>query len=284
MAEGEKAEAVSTTDAIAVGSSSATVVGNSESLVAALYLPLDKDRLEIRLIILDPNPIQDALISCRLETVTLIDHPSYEALSWAWGNENALEHISLNNHMWMAPKNAVTALRYLRYADRSRVLWIDALSINPLRSDEALRERESQIQNMRYVYSNAFRVAIWAGVPEIDELLPFIEKYFTGSLSVMNSVFKMGLRAGYFSTQIRRSSWWKRLWILQEVALALDCVIYFGPLVVSFDRLLRELATLQQALERFFDSEREDGDAERSLVAIGLTSSMYAPRPQTFLE
>jgi hypothetical protein len=81
MADGKKAQAVSTIDATAVGSSSATVAGSSKSLVAALYLPLDKDRLEIRLIILDQNPIQDALISYRLETVTRIDYPSYEALS-----------------------------------------------------------------------------------------------------------------------------------------------------------------------------------------------------------
>lgn len=282
MAHAVPAQAATAVDVAAVASSSASA-GNSESLVTALYLPLDKESIDVRLIILEPDSVQEAPVRCRLETVKLIDHPAYEALSWAWGDNNTLEQISLNDHMWMAPSSAVTALRYLRYSDRSRVLWIDALSINPLRSPDALRERESQIQIMRYVYSKAFRVVVWAGVPENnDELLPFIEKYFTGSVSLMNSVFKMGLRAGWFSTQIRRFTWWKRLWILQEVALASDTVICFGSLVASFDRLLRELATLQQALERFFDSERES--SELQVIGVGLTGSVYVPRPQTFLE
>jgi hypothetical protein len=47
MADGEPAQAVPTIDATAVGSSSPVVAGNSESLVAALYLPLDKERLTV---------------------------------------------------------------------------------------------------------------------------------------------------------------------------------------------------------------------------------------------
>src|SRR5271156_3248275 len=218
---------------VTIASSSASA-GNSESLVTALYLPLDEESIDIRLIILEPGSVLEAPVRCRLETVKLIDNPAYEALSWAWGDHKTLEEISLNNHTWMAPSSAVTALRYLRYSGRSRVLWIDALSINPLRSPDALRERERQIQIMRYVYSKAFRVVVWAGVPEgNNELLPFIEKYFTSSASLMNSVFKMGYRAGWFSTQIRRFTWWKRLWILQEVALASDSMICFGSLVES---------------------------------------------------
>jgi hypothetical protein len=68
--------------------------------------------------------------------------PKYEALSYAWGSTTDAEIVyvdqeqtpphdltALHATLELGP-NLATALRYLRYIDKSRKLWIDAICIN----------------------------------------------------------------------------------------------------------------------------------------------------------
>lgn len=58
------------------------------------------------------------------------------------------------------------ALSYLRYPDRTRTLWIDAVCIN----QDDIEERAAQVAIMRLIYTQADRVIIWLGVD--DDLTP----------------------------------------------------------------------------------------------------------------
>jgi hypothetical protein len=67
------------------------------------------------------------------------------------------------------------ALRRLRFRDRDRTIWIDALCIN----QEDVIERNAQVQNMRDIYNKADHVLIWVGEhfsagPASQNLLDFI--------------------------------------------------------------------------------------------------------------
>ena len=51
------------------------------------------------------------------------------------------------------------ALKRLRYVDRKRVLWVDAICIN----QEDLEERKVHVQFMGQIYTKAKKVLIWLG-------------------------------------------------------------------------------------------------------------------------
>lgn len=93
--------------------------------------------------------------------------PQYEALSYTWGDADLSEFGQVEDGqsnrepsatLPLRP-NLASALRYLRYADRTRVLWIDAICIN----QEDIEERNEQVKRMTNIYANAQRVIVWLG-------------------------------------------------------------------------------------------------------------------------
>jgi hypothetical protein len=101
-------------------------------VVNTIYRPLQKKDCEVRLVVLEPATERSMPITCRLEVVKLCDEPIYEALSWNWGDPNDNDEIILESRRWLIRRNLVTAHRYLRYEDRTRIMWIDALPINQM--------------------------------------------------------------------------------------------------------------------------------------------------------
>jgi hypothetical protein len=256
---------------------------NSEEVVNTIYRPLQKRDREIRLVLLEPAAERSMPIICRLEVVKLCGEPIYEALSWNWGDPSDSDELLLEGHRWLVRRNLITALRYLRYEDRTRVMWIDALSINQNGWADALREREHQIQLMKYVYSMACHVVVWLGVPD-DGMAGFIEKFLVGPRSLLSALTEEGIdgrnQTILYSWRIRRFLWWQRLWVLQEVALASGVFVQLGSAWISFDRLLSELAIAQHFLLRTF--ERLENPVYR-IAAVAFTHQ-YIPSPHTFYD
>lgn len=94
-----------------------------------IYTPLDTDRREIRLASIVPGRwSQD--VYCILKVVSLDDTPTYEALSYTWGDPLDKTPIFLNGVTFLVTKNLHWALRRLRHSDETRHIWIDALCIN----------------------------------------------------------------------------------------------------------------------------------------------------------
>jgi hypothetical protein len=93
--------------------------------------------------------------------------PQYEALSYTWGDADVSEYGRVENSqgsggpsatLGLRP-NLASALRYLRYSDEPRVLWIDAICIN----QEDIEERNEQVKRMTSIYTLAQRVIAWLG-------------------------------------------------------------------------------------------------------------------------
>lgn len=102
------------------------------------------------------------------------DQPRYEALSYAWGNADATEFIEVEANDQLAGldppailkirPNLAAALRFLRYVDDVRILWIDAICIN----QEDVKERNEQVRLMTNIYAFSHRIIAWLGEESHD--------------------------------------------------------------------------------------------------------------------
>ena len=66
-------------------------------------------------------------ISCVLRHVDWDDAPEYEAMSYAWGDPTARAPIIVDGNRLDVTVNLHTGLRHLRFKERTRVLWVDAI-------------------------------------------------------------------------------------------------------------------------------------------------------------
>ena len=97
--------------------------------------------------------------------LTADNPPLYEALSYTWGSaDNSVEIKVASSKTITVTQNLANALPYLRYADRPRFLWIDAICID----QQNLKERGHQVERMADIYRLADRVVPWLGLEEND--------------------------------------------------------------------------------------------------------------------
>lgn len=79
----------------------------------------------IRVLELLPGSGREEIIT-RLHVTEFHDLP-YEALSYSWGKSKPTQAIQCNDRRIQVRQNLLAGLYHLRYSDRSRFLWIDAL-------------------------------------------------------------------------------------------------------------------------------------------------------------
>lgn len=100
-----------------------------------VYKALDENKQEIRLMTILPALCQEDELVCILShaRLTQTDVPTFEALSYTWvddTNPSRLRLSSSRDEGIDVTRNLREALPYLRYTDKPRVMWIDALCIN----------------------------------------------------------------------------------------------------------------------------------------------------------
>lgn len=131
------------------------------------YNPLPSE-MSIRLLELYPGHASDN-IECTLHQTGLENTPSYEALSYAWGDPTYKTSVLCDNKIIMVTENLRDALLRLRLKDRSRIIWADAICIN---QDDDM-EKGPQVKLMATTYGNATRVCVWLGCPTAQMLPAF---------------------------------------------------------------------------------------------------------------
>jgi hypothetical protein len=148
------------------------------SRVSFKYSLLNEEAQEIRLLTLLPGAF-DSEIRIYLENTPFATDnvPQFEALSYAWGaDKNPADiFIGRSGHESLpVTQNLAQALVHLRYEDRTRVLWIDAICVNQKDVDE----RSSQVKRMADIYSKAARVVVWLGPESADTsiAMAYVEK------------------------------------------------------------------------------------------------------------
>lgn len=223
-----------------------------------VYEPLDIRQPSFRLICLvrgDWQPIQ-----CVLFHATIYDSEDaieYEALSYTWGSIERTKPVEVNGQTLHITVSLAQALRNLRYVDQDRVLWIDAICID--QSNAA--ERGHQVQQMASIYENARQVILWLGeashntdramvmVQDLEQQAlqypcnqwhPADERWIRlleNPLLLLRPYDQQGYktyeqeRAGL--EELLNRSWFRRIWILQEVAKARSAQVVCGAKSVS---------------------------------------------------
>jgi hypothetical protein len=117
------------------------------------YSALKEEAGKIRLLTLLPGKARDPTeILLEMIPLTDVSTPKYEALSYAQP---------------LCDLKSGGRVALVRYEDRPRVLWIDAICVN----QRDFGERSSQVKRMADIYSKAERVIIWLGTEsEASEL------------------------------------------------------------------------------------------------------------------
>jgi hypothetical protein len=211
----------------------------AQDQVTALYTPLITERKEIRLVTLCSGNFEDDIL-CSLSKVSLDDKPSYEALSYVWGDRRITRRIFIDGLSKRVTRNLEIALRHLRYVSRPRVLWIDAICIN----QRNIAERSVQVMHMGEVYTKAASVIAWLGEEFNDSNLAF------DALNALPTDFlqhwdpqkngKLNMTAlepkcisAIGSLFLR--PWWHRMWTAQESILGPAMSLICGNQQVTAD-------------------------------------------------
>ena len=117
-----------------------------------LYHRLSQDRFETRLLTLHPGTDSDP-IQCSLRHLFLdvVEKPSYETISYCWGDASIRDSIVVDNQALDVAASTAAALRCMRQKDSGRVLWIDGVCINQGDADE----RGHQVSHMAIIYHSS---------------------------------------------------------------------------------------------------------------------------------
>lgn len=203
---------------------------------------------EIRVLVPDgPDPRSG--LSWSLKTVDIDDKsPQFTALSYAWASDSHPDTfpISCNGCQLRVHYNLYTALPFLarQYQNESVATpyWIDAICINQTDDEEKI----FQIRLMNTIYRQANRVLIWLGlalkpewqnlIPRAIELLPLLIKEcarcrqstFKYDLEVDRELSHLGRDGWEAILHLLRNTYFRRVWMVQEVALAKELVFLCG--------------------------------------------------------
>ena len=229
----------------------------------SIYEPLPAGEF-IRVLRLQPGDT-DQDIKCSLEIVDIEQSKgSYEALSYVWGDPNDTVNVQCNGQRVPITVSLADALRTFRHTSEPRVLWADALCIN----QEDKKEKGHQVKRMGEVYANAKCTLVWLGCDDqniaedafalILETNAYLADLF---LQAGRSVYKMGSFTNLYPICIDKGRWlgvakifcfpwFRRVWTVQEAAIAEKCCMFWGSASIDIADLL-ELSTwidLQQDL------------------------------------
>jgi hypothetical protein len=161
----------------------------------------------------------------------------YEALSWSWGTESPDYAIKIRVGMQTLKKRVTRelalALKYLRHAHEERTLWIDAICIDQGNPDE----RNQQVQMMSRIYTRAKRVCIWLGESndETHEAIKFVQDEVIKLTNIETLCSDKRYSDKWRALMmLMQRTWFSRRWVMQEIALASEAIIYCGPDSISW--------------------------------------------------
>ncbi|KAF2653328.1 HET-domain-containing protein [Lophiostoma macrostomum CBS 122681] len=236
---------------------------------------------EFRLLILHPDVDPLSEIRCDIRNDNLPPIDKYEALSYVWGDPNIVTPIHVGSRVFQATVNLEQALRALRSEDRPRILWVDAVCINQGDVEEksiqiqamgkiyslahrvivwissATRESElamslfeamiaplpheaSSSPTQDFGHSANFGVSGPSpdALDTVDGRKDWWSKWETGFRSPKNQMLFSCLQ------EFLERSWWKRIWVFQELVLADSAVIVCGQTVIAWTHFHRAIGAI----------------------------------------
>ena len=170
----------------------------------------------IRLLTVQPG--SSYIVRCTTTVAHLDEEPRYKALSYMWGTEEPNRKISINGRFFRLRSNLWACLKRLQRHKDPTSIWIDAICIN--QSD--ILERNQQINVMGKIYSQAEVVIAWTGDDPSGSLRPLERLCELGPLEWPRGPLLEATQA------LISRPYWDRLWIVQELCLAQEVLVWYG--------------------------------------------------------
>lgn len=173
---------------------------------------------------------------------------TYDALSYTWGNSGKSRELWIGNSILPIGENLWAALMMLRHADSTRNIWVDAVCIN----QEDVKERNHQVHIMKRIYSRAASVVVWLGPQTLSSQAAMDLIVERNRVDGYSDPLKHKELLGHKEHKLRGlsglfyRSWWKRIWIVQEVVAARELVILCGSDMVPWTFLRRACNEIRQ--------------------------------------
>ncbi|KAI0189064.1 heterokaryon incompatibility protein-domain-containing protein [Astrocystis sublimbata] len=198
---------------------------------------------------LETDPIQISL-----EVTALDSAPNFESISYCWGTNQDRREVTCDGATLYITNSLFTGLAYFRHADKPRTLWADAICINQA---DAI-EKGGQVLLMPHIYSKATRTLVWLGVAEdpvygavsrsvtdsirqASQLLPAFDPESASDIAAKTQALhpdSLRLREegkpnildhdwSLLSALLARP-WFRRKWVIQEIALSREVVLHAG--------------------------------------------------------
>ncbi|KAH0427976.1 hypothetical protein CcaCcLH18_09335 [Colletotrichum camelliae] len=211
------------------------------------YSPLSSE--DIRLVQIDHYNQELGIIECTMTHEDLMTS-KFRALSYTWGDPTDNKLILVDGKSLKVTANLEGFLRMFTsgYQEESKSkLWIDAICID----QENKAERSLQVLRMPSIYKSAKEVIVWLGeeTEKADTGFSKLLSFFVQFAESDDPMADSGLRAGFESLMamsegcemraILQAPWWRRLWILQEYALAKEVKFLCGLKTMRLDLLHR---------------------------------------------
>ncbi|KAL7944142.1 heterokaryon incompatibility domain-containing protein [Trichoderma barbatum] len=192
---------------------------------AYCYSPLPGHR-HIRLLRLLPDQNENAPLHSQLFDYPMLELGEgphmYEALSYVWGSSERPHALYIDEKTMPITANLYQVLLRLRDKMIERIIWIDAVCID----QASIEERGEQIQYMAEIYSKANRVIVWLGetADESDRALKNIRM----AANEDHTKFLSQDTDRQATLALLGRPWFRRIWVLQEVAAAQHIVMLCG--------------------------------------------------------
>jgi hypothetical protein len=210
-----------------------------------VYAPLSYYRAEIRLLEITPSMTSQAPPTYNLHTKVIHKSGHYKALSYCWGSNKCEETILLNGKEFQVTANLAVALQHLQ--QEPGYYWIDAICIN--QSD--LEERSMQVTRMKAIYNEAAEVVVWfGGRIDLACILP-------GTITPAQNTRPSRFTERHLSNFLR-NGYWRRVWVIQEFAVASTIRILHKDGYISWNDLkliMSSPSTLELASDQRTNAE-----------------------------
>ncbi|KAI0857531.1 heterokaryon incompatibility protein-domain-containing protein [Xylaria cubensis] len=200
--------------------------------------------------------------------------PVYEALSYVWGSKASPSWVRVAEAVegeLQVTRNLDVALRHLRYTDRPRFIWVDAVCIDQLNNVE----KGPQVAMMGEIFRLAARVVVWLGPEEndSDRALSWLEsmgsqvdyehylKPVPGADESISDVnVPIPLEAPDLSClyHLFCRPWFDRLWVRQEIILAnRDAIVLCGSSIIEWQLFRRGCACVHLKPHQLFEYDKQ---------------------------
>jgi hypothetical protein len=232
---------------------------------------LDLSRKDIRLLRLEKQNDEATPVRLRL-CHAVIEETKYFALSYAWGDPAPIRDVVIHDEDGLEYSFSVRQNLYDFFmAARKNVdcestqtwstdwIWIDQICIN----QADLPERNHQVSQMALLYSMAKATIVWPGlmpaiVEDVEEPSESISPWAAPALTqsdrwdFLSNTDRRLLRrlSGSSLHALQASSYWNRLWIIQEIVLASSEIVFMTTESYAFYDILNTTGKMIAAKEK----------------------------------